>query len=159
MPMRPPLAVPESLHTPVRVSCRSAPRTAPRGVELAGKDSNLDLTAPKAAVLPLHHPPQHPGILPAILSHRGATARLCFAPRCPTPGLALEPPGPPVPPGASRGLAGCSAHEGWYECRGHDGLRSVSSPSAGGFCYNEAAPTEISTLALHDALPSRDRPA
>jgi hypothetical protein len=26
-------------------------------------------------------------------------------------------------------LAGCSAHEGWCRCRGHGGLRSVSSPS------------------------------
>jgi hypothetical protein len=29
-------------------------------------------------------------------------------------------------------LAGCFAHEGWLRCRGHGGLRSVSSPSAGG---------------------------
>jgi hypothetical protein len=32
--------------------------------ELAGKDSNLDLTAPKAAVLPLHHPPIAGGLRP-----------------------------------------------------------------------------------------------
>src|SRR6266516_3934392 len=29
-------------------------------------------------------------------------------------------------------LAGCFAHESWLGWRGHDGLRSVSSPSVGG---------------------------